>query len=137
MKKQETAKKTTYLISDGFGNTNEKGTYEVAFRRWLVREMDAGRLTMGDAIERFNLNPDSARALIPSWRAKYSSDLAITLPQMTEKERHKLEALQKRLKEMEKELEHAQMKNIALEMLIDVAEEKLRITIRKKPGPKQ
>jgi hypothetical protein len=56
---------------------------------------------------------------------------------MTEKERHKVEELQKKLKEMEKQLEHAQMKNIALETLIDVAEEKLKISIRKKPGAKQ
>jgi len=34
-------------------------------------------------------------------------------------------------------LEDAQMKNIALETLIDLAEESLKIKIRKKDGPKQ
>jgi len=52
---------------------------------------------------------------------------------MTEKEKQKLEALQKQIKAMEKQLEDAQMKNIALNTLIDVAEEKLKINIRKKP----
>jgi uncharacterized membrane-anchored protein len=56
---------------------------------------------------------------------------------MTEKERQKLEAVQKQLKQMEKHLEDAQMKNIALETMIDVAEEQLKISIRKKSGPKQ
>ena len=56
---------------------------------------------------------------------------------MTEKEKQKLQALQKRLKELERQLEDAQMKNIALETMIDVAEEQLRIPIRKKSGPKQ
>ena len=56
---------------------------------------------------------------------------------MTEKERQKLEALQKQLKQMAKQLEDTQMKNIALETMIDVAEEKLKIDIRKKSGPKQ
>ena len=56
---------------------------------------------------------------------------------MTEKERQKLEILQKQVKALEKQLEDAQMKNVALETLIDVAEEELKIQIRKKAGPKQ
>jgi hypothetical protein len=137
MKKQETSKDYTVLVSDSYGNEKEKGTYEIAFRRWLVRELDAGRLTVGDAIERFNFNPSTGRILISSWRKKYASDIALTLPVMTEKERQKIQELQKQLKKMEKQLEDAQMKNIALETMIDVAEDQLKISIRKKSGPKQ
>ena len=130
-------KKYTILVSDSYGNEQEKGTYETAFRRWLVRELDAGRLTVGKAIERFNFNPLSGDILIRRWRKKYASDIVVSLPVMTEKERQKVEALQKKVKQIEKQLEHAQMKNIALETLIDVAEEQFKIDIRKKPGPKQ
>jgi hypothetical protein len=137
MQKQQASKEYTILISDSFGNAKEKGTYEVAFRRWLVRELDAGRITINDAIKEFNFNPLNARQLISGWRKKYASDIALTLPVMTEKERQKLEALQKQLKQMEKQLENAQMKNIALETMIDVAEDQLKISIRKKSGPKQ
>jgi len=56
---------------------------------------------------------------------------------MTEKERQKLEAAQKRMKQLEKQLEDAQMKNIALETMIDIAEDELNIRIRKKSGPGQ
>ncbi len=56
---------------------------------------------------------------------------------MSEQEKQELEALHKRVKELENHLEHAKMKNVALETLIDVAEEKLRVSIRKKSGPKQ
>ena len=56
---------------------------------------------------------------------------------MTGKEKQKLDAAQKRMKELEKQLEDAQMKNIALETMIDIAEEQLRISIRKKSGPKR
>jgi hypothetical protein len=56
---------------------------------------------------------------------------------MTVQEKQELESLQKQLKEAEKRLEQASMQNIALNMLIDVAEEKLKISIRKKPGAKQ
>ena len=137
MQKQKGSKEYTVLVSDNYGNKNEKGTYEIAFRRWLVRELDAGRITVKDAIERFNFNPASAYTLLRDWRKKYASDIAVTLPAMTEKERQKLEALQKKMKQMEKQLEDAQMKNIALETMIDVAEEQLKIAIRKKSGPKQ
>jgi hypothetical protein len=56
---------------------------------------------------------------------------------MTEKEKQKIEALRLQLKTAEKLLEDAQMKNIALETMIDIAEEQLKIPIRKKSGPKQ
>jgi hypothetical protein len=137
MQKQKSFKEYTVLVSDSYGNDKEKGTYEVAFRKWLVRELDGGRITVGDAIERFNFNPASGSDLIRSWRKRYAADIAITLPVMTDKERPKLEALQNKMKQMEQQLEDAQMKNIALETMIDVAEEQLKIAIRKKSGPKQ
>jgi hypothetical protein len=56
---------------------------------------------------------------------------------MTDKERQQLEALQKKVKQLERQLEDAQMKAIALDTLIDVAEEDLKIAIRKKAGTKQ
>ena len=130
-------KQHTLLISDSFGNKEEKGTHEKAFRKWLVRELDAGRITVGEAIERFNFHPQKGVWLIKSWCNRYAPDLPVSLPVMTEKERAKLEALHKRIKQLEKQLEDAQMKNIALDTMIDLAEENLKVVIRKKSGPKQ
>lgn len=137
MQAKNKTKDYTFLVSESFADEKEKSNYEVAFRRWLVRELDAERMTVADAIERFNFNPRSGASLIYKWRKKYASDIVLSLPVMTEKERQKLEALQKQIKALEKQLEDAQMKNTALETLIDVAEEQLKIQIRKKPGPKQ
>ena len=92
---------------------------------------------MNEAIDRFDFQSKDPRSLINYWRKRQAPDLAVTLPVMTEKERLKLAALQKHIKELEKQLEDAQMKNIALDTLIDVAEEQLKITIRKKAGLKQ
>lgn len=105
-------------------------------KRWLVREIESGRMTFGEAKEHltFSKNPES---LIRKWQKQYAPEIDFTLPLMTEKEKQKLDAAHKRLKELEQQLEHAQMKNIALETMIDLAEEKLRISIRKKSGPKQ
>src|SRR4030095_1241856 len=96
----------TCLVSESFADEKKKESYEVACRRWLVRELDAGRITVADAIERFNFNPaNAADSLIRKWRKKYASDIILSLPVMTEKERQKLEALQKQLKALEKQLE--------------------------------
>jgi len=115
----------------------EQKTISNAEKRWLVRELEEGRMTMGEAKERLMDISKDPYSLLLSWRKKYASDIPLTLPVMTEKEKQKVEALRAQLKAAEKQLEAAQMKNIALETLIDIAEEQLKIPIRKKSGPKQ
>jgi len=106
-------------------------------KRWIIREIESGRMTIGEAKEVLRGRSINPEALISKWKQQYKPDIEFTLPVMTEKEKQKLDAAQKRMKELEKQLEHAQMKNIALETMIDIAEEQLKITIRKKPGLKQ
>ena len=130
-------KEFTTMVSDSFDRTDEKNRYEIAFRRWLVMEIEEKRLTIGDAMERFNFSPKSGATLINNWRLKYAPEMVLSLPSMNEAEKQKLSALQQKTKELEKQLEDAKMRNIALNLLIDVAEEKLKISIRKKPGAKQ
>lgn len=110
---------------------------KIAFRRWLVREIVSGRMTKAEAYHRFDFGNHSQRVTLNTWIRQFSPSIAVTLPVMSEKERQKIEALQKQLKLLEKQLEDAQMKNVALETMIDVAEEQLKIKIRKKSGPKQ
>lgn len=127
----------TIKVSSSFDRTDEKHDYEVVFRRWLVREIEVGKMTPTEAVKEFNFHPDSGRQLIAVWREKYASGMVLSLPEMTAEEKQKILDLQKRNKELEKALADANMKNIAINMLIDVAEEKLKINIRKKPGAKQ
>src|ERR1035437_8158202 len=115
----------------------EEETISKTEKRWIVREIQSGRMTLGEARERFELRSKNPVSLLKKWIRQYSSDILLTLPVMTEKEKQKLDAAHKRLKELEKQLEDAQMKNIALETMIDIAEEQLKITIRKKTGLKQ
>jgi hypothetical protein len=85
----------------------------------------------------YNFHPRNGFDLIRSWRQKYGPEMVLFLEDMTAEEKQKLVALQERNKQLEKQLEDARMKNIALDLLVDVAEEKLKISIRKKPGAKQ
>ena len=115
----------------------ENPTFSKAQKRWLVRELQAGRMTFGEAKELVSSLSQDPSSLVRSWQKRYGSELVLTLPVMTEKEKQKLESAQKRISELEKLLEDAQMKNAALETMIDLAEDTLRISIRKKSGPKQ
>ena len=115
----------------------ETTEYSVAHKRWIIREIASGRISIQQAIDRFDFQSTDPYSLLKVWRRRYAPQIDVSLPVMTEKERLKQEHLLKRLKQLEKQLEDAQMKNIALETLIDVAEEQLKIAIRKKAGAKQ
>jgi hypothetical protein len=114
-----------------------RGEYPIAFRRWLIREIESGEMSIALAVDRFNFQSKNPEALLRNWKKRYAPQIALTLPVMSEKEKQKLEALEKQIKELEKQLGDAKMKNIALETLIDVAEEQLNVSIRKKVGPRQ
>lgn len=56
---------------------------------------------------------------------------------MSSKDRADNGELEKRIKELENQLKLAQMKNVALNTMIDIAEKDYKLAIRKKSGPKQ
>jgi hypothetical protein len=130
-------KNYTTQVSDSYERHDEHCHFEPSFRRWLVQEILEKRMTPKEAIDQFNFNPKSGFGLIQDWCKKYVPEMVVSLPDMTAAEKEKLSSIQQQLKAVEKQLEDAKMKNIAMNMLIDVAEEKLKISIRKKSGAKQ
>ena len=137
MCEQKVAEKYSTQVSDSFEKTDEKCSYEIAFRRWLVREIEEGRSSVSEAIKTYHFHPKNGYDLIHRWRLIYAPEMVLALADMTAEEKQKLVSLQERNKLLEQQLEDARMKNIALDLLIDVADEKLKINIRKKPGAKQ
>ena len=111
--------------------------YEVSFRRWLISQIDSEKMTMQEAQERFHLNPNEYKKIIKRWQGRYSDELHLSLQAMNSKDRADNKKLEKRIKELEKQLEHAQMKNVALNTMIDIAEQEYKLEVRKKSGPKQ
>jgi len=123
---------------DGFEEKQVNyNAYEVSFRRWLVSEIDGGRMGMQEARDRFSLPKWEYKKIIRRWQDRYSEQLHVSLQDMSSKERADNKALEKRIKELEKQLELAQMKNVALNTMIDIAENDYKLEIRKKSGPKQ
>jgi len=111
--------------------------FEASFRRWLVAEIDSGRMNFDEAKRRFKLPSHFSVLYRQSWQPRYSDELHVSLSSMTSQERSDNKKLEQRIKELEKQLEYAQMKNIAINTLIDVAETELKISIRKTSGSKQ
>jgi transposase len=137
MEKLNNENKETIYVSESYEQLDKDFKYEVCFRRWLVSEIEHKKLTVSEALSRFNFSKKSGFKLIRDWRKKYGSEMVLSLPEMTAEEKQNLSKLEQQNKALEKALEAAKMKNIALNMLIDVAEEKLKISIRKKSGAKQ
>jgi hypothetical protein len=109
--------------------------YENSFRRWLVQEIESKRMSLQEARLRFEL-PYFFDQTYKDWQRKYSEEIVLSLPLMTAEERINLKRLETRNKELEKQLELAQMRLTAVNTMIDIAEKDYKLEIRKKSGPK-
>lgn len=107
--------------------------FPVSFKRWIAREIESGKVSAKEAMDLFTIK----RGTIYEWLSHYSLGKEVSLSIMTPQEKQEKALLEKRIKELEKALEYSKLKNIAVETMIDVAEEQFRISIRKKAGPKQ
>lgn len=136
MKKRKQVMLTDYM--EGFqGHEINYNDYEVSFRRWLISQIDSGKMSIQDARDRFNLSPIKYTLIIKRWQERYSDELHLSLQAMSSKDRTENAKLEQRIKELEKQLELAQMKNVAINTLVDIAEKDYKLVIRKKFGPKQ
>jgi transposase len=81
-------------------------------------------------------NVQTVNLWVNAYRRKIQEGL-ITLAPMTEKQKQDLHALQQRNKELERAVKEANLMILALNSLIDVAEQDLKIPIRKKRGTKR
>jgi len=136
MKRRPDVKLTDHMEGFQLSEINYQD-YEISFRRWLVSEIDSERMSMEEARDRFDLSRREYKKIIQRWQDRYSEKLNLSLATMTTKERTDNKQLEKRIKELEAQLEWAQMQNIALETIVDIAEQDYKLDIRKKYGPKQ
>jgi hypothetical protein len=114
---------------------NFKKDYPISFKRWIARAIESKEFSIREAKEKYSLTEDEST--FRGWVERYGVGKELSLAMMTPEEKQEKVLLEKRIKELEKALEYAKLKNIAVETMIDVAEEQFRISIRKKAGPKQ
>lgn len=111
--------------------------HEVSFRRWVISQLDGNYMSAQEIRDRFKLNRRKYSDILKRWQTRYSDELHVSLSFMSSKERADHKKLEQRIKELEQQLEQAKMKHIALETMIDIAENELKLPIRKKSGSKQ
>ena len=136
MRKEKEARLTDYM--EGFqSKKNNFADYEVSFRRWLVSRIDSGNMSINEVQDRFQINQALLKRGFKRWQELYSDEIHLSLKTMSSKDRVDNSKLGKRIEELEKQLELPQMKNVALNTIIDIAEKDYKLAIRKKSGPKQ
>ncbi|HMF70122.1 MAG TPA: hypothetical protein VK616_01535 [Flavitalea sp.] len=128
----ERTKKPSGLKRKKFERLSEKTKAKI------VKEVESGLIGFRAASAKYGVSRQS----ISEWVAKSKmTTLLINQPviaaplSMDDSEQTRL--LMRKIQELTKALENAQLKNLALETMIEVAEEHLQIKIRKNRGTKQ
>jgi transposase len=118
------------------GKSGPKSRYDVAFMRAVALEYQGCELSVNQLAQKYGLS----HSLTWKWITRFSLQLSgqsLTIPPMTPEEQRSLEALKKQNEQLLQRLELAHLKITGLELMIDEAEQMLKVDIRKKPGTKQ
>jgi len=107
----------------------------------IVQEYVQSSISKKDLMQKYGVRGNSC---IMNWMRKfglsYPTEEQIKLNNQVTKESRKTpqeRELEQKLKTLEQELEYEKLRTKALNTLIDIAEEELKISIRKKSGAKQ
>jgi len=126
------------MVKSSKGRKGQKGrqpSHEVSFKRRVAKEYLEGDRSTTQLSAMFNVPHQT----ISRWAKQFSCELAeevINFP-MTEQEQKDIELLKKQNEALKKKLEYEQMKNFALETMVDLAKSELGIDLRKNSGAKQ
>jgi transposase-like protein len=105
------------------------------FKRQIAKQYRDGDQSLAQVAQQNGLTRDQVK----DWVKIFSSELAedqIIIP-MTEQEQKDFELLKKQNGALKEKLEYEQMRNFALETMVDLAKSELGIDLRKNSGAKQ
>ena len=108
--------------------------YTESFKRHVVHEVESGRITQCQASRKYGILGHST---ILKWCREYGKTPKMSGARVMHDKEFELLRQAKEIKELKTELEEAQFKNLVLETLVDIAEQELRVPIRKKYGAKR
>ena len=113
----------------------KRKTFSNLQKRTIVTAIEQGRLTIKEAKTAYNIKTEK---IIRNWLLQYKSEkveICIENTSPVAKDKSSSKDLEKEA--LQKALQEAELKIKALNTLIDVAEDQLKIDIRKKSGAKQ
>ena len=113
----------------------KRKSYSGLVKRTIVTAIEQGRLTVREAKVAYNIKSDK---LIREWITQYKSEkVEICIENTPPMAKKKTPLVDAEIDALQKALLEAELKIKALNTLIDVAEDQLKIDIRKKSGAKQ
>jgi len=120
--------------SSDYHQNQKRRCYTLSEKRTIVRSILQGTLSIKEARIAYNVkNEKSIRAWISKFKKENSDICSVTTTAMEiKKGKEDIEQIA-----LKKALSEAELRIQALNTLIDIAEQKLKITIRKKSGTKQ
>ena len=104
-----------------------------SFKREVVVQVTTGQLTQAEAKRKYGINGHST---ILRWIRKFDVPDP-HLQRIMDYNKTDKKELVKRIKELERKLEDEQIRSFGYSKMIDIAEEQLKVSIRKKPDTKQ
>lgn len=123
--------------STEYNNSRKRPSKQL--KRSAVRAINNGTMTIREAMEVCKVSSTTIRDWLVLYQQEENSEIAALNPTVLAK--HKSSTTPRsdneQIKALQQQLADAELKIAALNTLIDVAEEQLKINIRKKPGAKQ
>ncbi len=104
-----------------------------SFKREVVREVLLGHLSKSEAQKKYGIK---SRSSILYWIRNFEESDTHKQSLMDYNKSDKKDLIN-RIKELERQLEDEQIRSFGYNKMIDIAEDRLNITIRKKPDTKQ
>jgi transposase len=109
--------------------------YSTAFKQKVVGEIESGGLTILEAQRLYGINgATTIQAWIKKLGKNHLLNKIVRIEMKDEKDR--IKELEKKVRDLESALANAHVKNIALESLIEVAEEHYEVDFKKNFGGK-
>lgn len=112
--------------------------YSDDFKMQVVQEYLTGNYSQRELLKKYSIKGYSC---ISNWMLKFGlKEKTINSPIHMSKGNKKTAkelALEQKVKELEKALEYERLRTLALDTMIDIAEDKLKVSIRKKSGARQ
>jgi predicted nucleic acid-binding Zn-ribbon protein len=103
----------------------------------IVKEIESGLISIRTACFKYGLCRNTLKLFITKLSIRTLGDDFSTQIRSRMNDSQKESTLNKKIQQLTKELEYAKLKIISLETMIAVAEDDLKIKIRKKRGTKQ
>lgn len=115
--------------------------YSDDFKLKVVQEYLGSDLSQSELMEKYSIG---GKGCITNWMRKFGlkEDRTIITGSSVNMVKGRMKspeevALEKKVKELEKALEYEKLRTLALDTMIDIAEDKLNVSIRKKSGARQ